>query len=81
MLREAVGTKAPATGDATLTVLPGTPTMLTQNVNLPRGTFPIVTLPDLQDLPMEPLTNSTDLQNTPIPSTIRSLLQNTFPQR
>ena len=36
----------PIAGDAILPVLPGAPMMLTQNVNVPLGMFPIVTFTD-----------------------------------
>src|SRR5579859_19046 len=52
--------------------------MLTQNVNLPLGMFPIVIFTDLQVLSMDPLSNSMDFQNTPVSATILSLLPNTF---
>jgi hypothetical protein len=78
MLRLGRGTTAlapgPIAGDAIPPVLPGVPMMLTQNINLPLGMFPIVIFTDLQALSMEPLSNYMDFQNTHAPASILSLL-------
>jgi hypothetical protein len=69
-LRARYNGSGPIAGDTILPVLPGAPMMLTQNVNLPLGMFPVVILTDLQALSMKPLSNSMDFQNTPVPATI-----------